>query len=374
MGNIEKRHRKNGETAFILRWMDKQTRERKSHKFDNEHDARRMLLVLEAHAHDTERAVENVRKHYEAVYTVSDMVEDHIELLTDANGYTVHKYSAMQRNHIDSTIGSASAVEADYRDVVRWVKELQRKGLAPKTIANVHGLLSASFKSAVRLKKRADNPCQGVTLPRDNRTEETISFLTRKEWELLQSHIEDHYRPLFTFLAATGTRFGEATALYARDFTDVDNGVASFSIVRAWTYDDDNRPILGPPKTRKSKRTITIASETVNTVAESLLRSRATGNHLFSNSTGGPIDHRRAWESWDRTVKAAQQDGLLKRPRIHDLRHSNASWLLQAGLDIYKLQMHLGHESITTTIDRYSHLLPEGAAEIAAAMQRAFAS
>ncbi|WP_370278941.1 tyrosine-type recombinase/integrase [Pseudarthrobacter sp. NamB4] len=70
----------------------------------------------------------------------------------------------------------------------------------------------------------------------------------------------------------------------------------------------------------------------------------------------------------------AQTKGLAKRPRIHDLRHTNASWLLHAGLNIYMLQKHLGHKSITTTLDRYSHLLPEGLHDTTAAMNRAFGS
>ncbi|GAB3555004.1 hypothetical protein GCM10027404_30550 [Arthrobacter tumbae] len=51
-------------------------------------------------------------KHYQAVYTVSDMLKDHIGLLTNANGYTVHKYGAMRGNHIDATLGRANAEEA----------------------------------------------------------------------------------------------------------------------------------------------------------------------------------------------------------------------------------------------------------------------
>ncbi|MEC5200825.1 hypothetical protein RCH21_003078 [Arthrobacter sp. PL16] len=178
MANIEERPRKNGQTAYILRWADKRTHERKSHRFADEHDARRMRLVLEAHDHDTERALENVRKHYQSVYIVSDMVSDHIEMRTWANGYTVRRYKGILRRHIDPILGSVAATDVDYRDVVRWIKSLQGNGLAPKSISNAHGLLSASFKSAVREKKRPDNPCQGVAVPRDRRTEEPVSFLT----------------------------------------------------------------------------------------------------------------------------------------------------------------------------------------------------
>ncbi|RJT76478.1 site-specific integrase [Arthrobacter cheniae] len=182
------------------------------------------------------------------------------------------------------------------------------------------------------------------------------------EWRLLQCHIED-YLPLFVFLAATGTRFGEAAALYARDFSVSSEGHTLIAITCAWTRDEQNRPVMGPPKTSKSKRAIHLETGIAQGFSQLLLESAQTGRHLFASASGGPIDHRRAWEVWNRAVKAARLSGLTKQPRIHDLRHLNASWLLQAGLDIYKLQIHLGHESITTTLDRYSHLLPEGTVE-----------
>jgi integrase len=47
---------------------------------------------------------------------------------------------------------------------------------------------------------------------------------------------------------------------------------------------------------------------------------------------------------------------LTKKPRVHDLRHTNASWLIQAGVPLTVVQRHLGHESIQTTSDRYGHL------------------
>ncbi|MBF6333247.1 tyrosine-type recombinase/integrase [Nocardia transvalensis] len=55
-----------------------------------------------------------------------------------------------------------------------------------------------------------------------------------------------------------------------------------------------------------------------------------------------------------------------KRPRIHDLRHTCASWMLAAGVPIYVVQAHLGHESIKTTVDTYGHLDRTAAANAAA--------
>lgn len=91
------------------------------------------------------------------------------------------------------------------------------------------------------------------------------------------------------------------------------------------------------------------------------------------NSVGTQLAHNRAWDAWNLAVRKAQTKGLKKkRVRIHDLRHTNASWLSQARVGIFHLQQHLGHESITTTLDRYSHLLPEALSDTAAAMERAF--
>ncbi|MDX3849451.1 tyrosine-type recombinase/integrase [Streptomyces sp. AK02-01A] len=49
--------------------------------------------------------------------------------------------------------------------------------------------------------------------------------------------------------------------------------------------------------------------------------------------------------------------GLTKRPRIYDLRHTHASWLIAGKVPLPVIQARLGHESITTTVDRYGHLL-----------------
>jgi integrase len=65
-----------------------------------------------------------------------------------------------------------------------------------------------------------------------------------------------------------------------------------------------------------------------------------------------------------------QAAGIDKTPRIHDLRHSHASWLIAAGVPLPAIQRRLGHESITTTIDRYGHLAPEMDDTIVAALSQ----
>jgi site-specific recombinase XerD len=369
---IEARKRKDGSTTHYVRWVDPGTKATLTQKMDSEESAKFLLTVLRAHGNNVDAALANAIDHFSGVYTVSRMIEDHIGLLTSANGYTIRRYKGNLKCHIAETLGQMDAAEVEYRDIVAWIKSMQAKGLTSKTIANVHGLISAAFNSMVREKRRSDNPCKGVSLPKSEATEETATFLTPEEWAVVEAELSEPYKSFFTFLIHTGLRFSEASALEARDFQTSGSGQHVVNIVRAWTKDEDNVSYIGPTKTRQSKRSIGLTASGFARVRPLIVAAAKSGGPVFLNTTGSHIDHRRAWGVWDRAIMKAQTKGLAKRPRIHDLRHSNASWLLHAGLDIYKLQKHLGHRSITTTLDRYSHLLPEGLRDTTAAMDRAF--
>lgn len=369
---MEPRQRKNGKTAYYAIWIDARSGKRMSQIFAGKNDAQFLVNVLNAHKSDTDAALQSARQAYGSVYTVEQMIADHLGLLTTANGYTIERYEGYVRNHIRDGLGQLDAVKAGYGEIVEWIQSMQAKNLAAKTIANVHGLIAAAFNTMVRQKKREDNPCRGIALPKDDHTEEIATFLTMDEWVMLSTFLRAPYLQLFLFLAHTGLRFSEATALFARDFTTDQFGTTSFRVNRAWTRNKGKVAVLGRPKTQESRRTVVVNATIFKQIEPLLAASKRSGNHVFLNTRGDCIDHRAAWHVWDRAVTKAQDAGLPKRPRIHDLRHSNASWLLQAGLDLYKLQRHLGHKSITTTVDRYSHLLPQAHADTALAMEKAF--
>ncbi len=153
---------------------------------------------------------------------------------------------------------------------------------------------------------------------------------------------------------ASGARFGEATALKPGD---IDLAESTVRIQRAWRYVPKEGYQLGPPKTTRSTRTIDV-------VAATLAKLDLTGEWVFTNSgrgwRGPATDPVRAQNfhtnAWVPALTKAREKGLTPRPRIHDLRHTNASWLIQAGIPLTVVQRHLGHESIQTTSDRYGHL------------------
>jgi hypothetical protein len=86
MAYMDARRRKNGRTAYVVRWVDAETKESQYQKFDNVEDARFLLAILKAHQSDTAAALKSARDHYGGVYTVTQMIEDHIALLKPHRG------------------------------------------------------------------------------------------------------------------------------------------------------------------------------------------------------------------------------------------------------------------------------------------------
>ncbi|MBL1108510.1 site-specific integrase [Streptomyces sp. 5-8] len=237
-----------------------------------------------------------------------------------------------------------------------------RREASPKSIANRHGLLSAIVQASVEADPplRAKNCCLGTRLPRtDDGIDEEMTFLEHDEYARIAAEIEDsHARDLADWLVGTGMRWGEATALQVRDVSLAQNTV---SVHRSWkrAAPGAGRPahFLGPPKTKKARRIIALTDAQMET-----LRRRMSGKRpedlLFETRFGKSWRHDNFWRRrWVPAVDAAIAKGLPKRPRIHDLRHTHVAWLIAQRIPLPAIQARLGHESITTTVDRYGHLV-----------------
>jgi integrase len=282
-------------------------------------------------------------------FMVASWCSHHVDHLTGVNDGTRTKYRRYIANDIaPSKIGPLPLAALTNADVAQWLNSLTGSA---KTASNKHGFLSGALNAAVRAGHISANPCDGNRLPRDEVTE--MVFLTHDEFALLHSCVTEPWQPLVEFLVASGCRWGEAAALRPGDINLAEGTVG---VRRAWRYVSGEGYQLGPPKTRRSTRTIDVASDT-------LAKLDLTGEWVFTNSgrgghgEDGPV---RAYNFnsnvWRPAIARAKQRGLAKSPRVHDLRHTNASWLIQAGVPLTVIQRHLGHESIQTTSDRYGHL------------------
>ena len=298
-------------------------------------------------------------------FTVASWCTHHVDHLTGVNEATRIRYRRYIVNDIASSkIGPLPLSALTNADVAQWLNSLTG---AAKTAANKHGFLAGTLNAAVRAKHLSANPCDGNRMRRDAPSE--MVFLTHEEFALLHSCVSEHWQPLVEFLVASGARFGEATALKPGDINLAEGTV---DIRRAWRYVVGEGFQLGPPKTKRSVRTIDVAATT-------LAKLDLTGEWVFTNSgrstNGGPDDPVRGpnfySNVWVPALAKAKEKGMTKKPRVHDLRHTNASWLIQAGVPLTVIQRHLGHESIQTTSDRYGHLDRESSRVVAAVVGEA---
>jgi integrase len=254
-------------------------------------------------------------------------------------------------------------------DIGKWVQwvESQPSGrtagklVSAKTVKNYQALLSNIFKAAVERGIIPANPVRGVRVT-PGQSREGV-FLTPHEFARILEQIPAHYQPLVVFLANTGTRWGEATALTWSD-VNLSRRPAHVSINKAWKKGADNKPVLGTPKSKAGRRSIPIGEKVLSYLPE----RGAAGDLVFKGREGG-----RLWYGMFNTriwKPAVTRSGIEKSPNIHDLRHSYASWLLASGRPINEVQRRMGHENIETTVGVYGHLQPGADLETVDVMDR----
>lgn len=372
MPKVESRTLKDGSARYFVRFRNPTTGRQSSRVYRVRRDAEQFARTLERLGPARTIAELDRAQAQASVPTLDEWAEQHIATLTKVTEGTRIGYRRMYARVWSPRLGSHRLDAIDHATVAAAVNDYaatvtgkghSRGPVSDKTIANAHGLLAAMMRSALREGLIARDPCEGIALPR--RTEHTrveARFLTHDEFARLLDVLDPHYRPLVIFLAGTGCRWGEAVAL---DVGDVDLAAATVRIVKAEKYDPSRATWqVGPPKTKRSRRTIALPPELADVLAP-LVAGRARGERLFTALKGGPVRHRRVWgEVWKPAVRAA---GLEPEPRIHDLRHTHVAWLIAAGVSLPVIQARLGHEHIQTTIDVYGHLLPDLQRQAAAA-------
>lgn len=367
MATIETRKNVAGKiTSYRVEWYDKGERHRQT--LPTETAAIQWKGLLEAVKHDTQAAQTALLRQVSKSPSFEDVALGHIERLINVREYTVKRYRGYIKNHFQG-IGHLPVDQVTEDDLIRWIKSMTKKGSSPKTVANVHGFIHASMNSAVRRRLRPDNPCNGRLLPKDDATEDKAMFLTMDQVNGIIDHADEWHQPMWRLLIGSGLRLGEATALTRTDF-QLDAATPSVRIMKAYQEMEDGWAV-GAPKTKKARRTVALAPSTVDAI-RARVESAPRGKPVFTISleTGVYPQHRQWLDEWYGAVKSADL-ALEGRPRIHDIRHSHASMMIAAGMNLYELANRLGHESILTTTKTYGHLVPDAHFRAAAMVEAA---
>lgn len=346
MSSIEsRRNQRTGEVTWRVRYRHKGRN--RAVTFTTQEAAQSWREKLDLLGHDTARGLlgEVVT---EAPRTVVAQVRHHVEHLTGVEAGTRAKYLTLIDNHLDMPPLSTTLVTDLTRDhVAQWINT--QKG-APKSIANRHALLSAALTSAERAGIVPTNVAKGIRLPRTDAGADEMEFLEPAEFATVLRELDRYWWPVPLLLVGSGIRWGEASALQVQD---VDLARAEARIRQAWKPLGGGKYELGVPKTRRSRRTVSLSGEAVEALRPSV-EGRERGDFVLTNRKGGPL---RDW--WrDKVWKPAVARAMPGRNvRVHDLRHTYAAWAIQDGLPLTVIQRQLGHESIQTTSDTYGHLV-----------------
>lgn len=280
--------------------------------------------------------------------TFGEWFETYRTQLTGITPRTRADYAAMHRRYLTS-LDHMPLPLVTRMHVSAIVNRLDAEGKSPKTIKNVIHMLSSCFSLAMDEGLVARNPCRRVRLPTARLSEDEARFFTFEEFAALVEATPAHYRPLVVFLVGTGLRWSEATALQARH---VNLAAGTVLVRQAWKRIPGGWEV-GPPKSAKSNRTVNAAAMALTAVAPLL---RKPSDYVFTTPGGNVVRHANFYNRiWVRACKKAELD---PRPRIHDCRHTHASWLISDGQTLEAVQDQLGHDSIETTRKVYAKLLP----------------
>ena len=354
MASIETRTNSDGTTSHRVRFRHAGKNEAKT--FATPQDAQEFKSAVELLGADRAlsllpaAAAASVTR--EQVRTLAQQVAHHIDHLTGVEDGTRRKYRKIAAGRIDPTpLGRMLIGDITRDDVSRWVNSQDG---APKTIKNAaHGVLSPALDSAVRDGLIAANPAKGVALPKRDQDAGEHVYLEPDELATLLHLMKPHWRPFTLFLVGTGVRFSEAAALTVGD---LNLRGREARIRQAWKDTSGGPAVLGPPKTRMSRRTVAIPAELVPGLLEHVDELPRTC-WVFANTRGNPIRngvfHESAWQP----IMDDFEQATGKRPRVHDLRHTYASWAIRSGTALPVIQRQMGHESISVTVDTYGHLV-----------------
>lgn len=253
------------------------------------------------------------------------------EFLPSKRESTQRDYRAFIAGEIVPRLGSLKVAEVTFADIGKLHRKMSER--APYSANRCVAVLSKMFSLAMRWRLRADNPAKGIER---NNEEKRARYLSAAELPALLAAIGGHgdkqAANIFRLLLLTGARRGEVLGAEWSQF-DLDTGV--------W--------VKPSAHTKQKKEHRVPLSAAAVAVLKEIHGETGGGEWLFPSRAGGPRADVK--KNWAQVCKAAGIAGL----RMHDLRHSYASMLVNSGLSLPVIGALLGHSQPSTTW-RYAHL------------------
>jgi integrase len=269
---------------------------------------------------------------------------------------TLERYSELIRVHILPAIGSIPIQKLHAAHLEKLYAALT---VAPRTKHHIHRLLHTMLERAVRLAVVQRNVSDLVDAP--NVPDKEIEILSQTEISRVLEVLKggSWLYPIVMVALGTGMRRGELLALR---WKDVDLDGAKLRVEQSLEQTKLSGLVFKAPKTKRGRRTITLPASTVTALREHLKatlerrlmlgQGKLHDNELiFSAWTGKPQSPQGMSQKWRKAVRTAKL-----KATFHSLRHTHASSLIAAGIDVLSISRRLGHSSPSVTLNAYGHL------------------
>lgn len=367
-GHIRKRDdkgkRKDGTTKWEAVWRNPLNQaQSRSKTFRNKAIATRWLQEQDTNAYAGTYV--DPRKSDRPLHQVADEWQD---TWLDLAPKTKAGYAHVLAKHILPSFGKYKVGALQPDAIQTWVSQLA-KTRQPNTVRNIVAVLKGLLKFAVQRRYIVVDPTSAVRLPKANKNKRPQLYLTPSEISELAQTLPAPYDTAVYVAAYSGLRAGELWALRRED---IDLLQGTITVTRAFkeiygasAAASEHGLLIGTPKSDASNRVVSIPGPVKSLLIEYLARGvhcGGTGREalVFTTANGFPVRHGRFYGKVFRPAVAAlwSEGHRLHRLRFHDMRHTCAALSLAVTPNLHVVKQRLGHESITTTIDTYGHLLP----------------
>lgn len=274
---------------------------------------------------------------------------------------TLANYKRAIEYRIIPVLGHVNLCDLKVTHCEKFINHLIEEKLSERYIEYIYTVLYGALEKATDWELILKNPLRKVDIPRGRRRKYVT--WTKEELNRFLHHAEfgdNIYYYVFLTAAYTGLRRGELLGLQWPDIDFIDERI---NVERTLIYDDQGFR-FGPLKTVSSQRSIKIDRFLLSELTKyrkkqkefklKLGQAYQDQNLVFARHDGNPIYPRTLTTIFNRIIKQAN----VPKIRIHDIRHTHATLMLEAGASLKEVQERLGHSSIKTTGDIYAHVTP----------------
>jgi integrase len=271
---------------------------------------------------------------------------------------SISDYTGILKNHIRPNLENIPVTEISKATVKQLLQKKIKEGYASSTVSHMKNAISGVLELAVDDKTIPANPAQIIKkLIRKKAKIFHINPLSKEETKLMLNTCLEYYPrhyPMLLTLCRTGMRLGEVIGL---QWGDIDFNRRFIIVQRSRSKSRTSTPKDEDSRNVDMSRQLseTISKLKIKRKEEYLAKGEEMPSWIFISEAGTPLIEGH-WR--ERVFKKILEKAKIREIRIHDLRHTYATQLIQDKQSLAYIRDQLGHSSISVTVDIYGHLVP----------------